>query len=733
MGVLLIAQAWVPLPVADDALVFMLGSQPGSVTNLNTVGQCTSCHGGYDPAVEPGHTLEGSMMAQAGRDPLWLACLVVAKQDSIWALGTPNAGDLCIRCHSPSGWLAGRSDPPNLSALDAGQGDFEGLSCAFCHRMVDPFLALEQPDVPEEEPGSLAETKAEATKVIDREVLSNITLFDGSDFFDTTTDLPVNYQAGELTSYIEATSGQFFVDPLNQRRGGRADADPNHTFWYSRFHRSKSMCGTCHDVSNPVLANLSDPNASQEQTAASFYHVERTFSEFQLSAYAALGGSPANPTIAAAGIPHVRTCQDCHMPRASGKLCNKNNVPVRPDVATHELTGGNSWMTGILASVDQAGGNPDYDPYNYDILSGKHSGAAIDIAGLQGSAPALRDGRQHALDNLGMAADVINAAESPNQASVRIINNTGHKLISGFPEGRRMWLNVVFVDSDGNSLPGTEINRYEELKTTTDVDDNEVYVSGGVLHHDRDDLVYEAKLASALTEEATTFHFVLGTSRYKDNRIPPRGFNVAAAPDRHAQPRWSNADAPDYFTADEYAGGYDEVSFPKPAGATGWVATLYYQTTSMEYIEFLRDEIRGTGTLTLSSPTPSGEANAYVVQSDPFFSPVGATPLNGWGDAIWDLWLHNEGCEPVRMAAALSRPSGLEFTQQPDGAHLAFDTIVGRHYQVEASSDLGPGVWTPVGTELVGDGASHEVIDAAATGHARRFYRIVTTAAEPES
>ena len=38
--------------------------------------------------------------------------------------------------------------------------------------------------------------------------------------------------------------------------------------------------------------------AAQEQTAASSYHVERTFSEFQLSAYAAPGGAPPNATIA---------------------------------------------------------------------------------------------------------------------------------------------------------------------------------------------------------------------------------------------------------------------------------------------------------------------------------------------------------------------------------------------------------------------------------------------------
>jgi hypothetical protein len=36
---------------------------------------------------------------------------------------------------------------------------------------------------------------------------------------------------------------------------------------------------------------------------------------------------------------------------------------------------------------------------------------------------------------------------------------------------------------------------------------------------------------------------------------------------------------------------------------------------------------------------------AYLIQTDPFFD-----DLKGWGDAIWDLWLHNNGAAPVIMA-----------------------------------------------------------------------------------
>jgi len=143
----------------------------------------------------------------------------------------------------------------------------------------------------------------------------------------------------------------------------------------------------------------------------------------------------------------------------------------------------------------------------------------------------------------------------------------------------------------------------------------------------------------------------LGTDRYKDNRIPPKGFDAVNMYERLAQPRRDGIDAENYFTAAEYAGGYDDVSILKPGGTASWYATLYYQTTSKDYIEFLRDEINCVAG-TLSSPTPSGEPDAYIVQTDPFFA-----SLKGWGDAIWDLWLHNGGAEPVLMAQVGAAPT----------------------------------------------------------------------------
>ena len=105
------------------------GTQPQEVGNLESPDKCDNCHGGYNRAVEPAFNWRGSMMANAGRDPIFWATVAVAEQDF------DGAGDLCIRCHSTGGWYAGRSTPTDGSALAA--GDADGVECDSCHKMTN--------------------------------------------------------------------------------------------------------------------------------------------------------------------------------------------------------------------------------------------------------------------------------------------------------------------------------------------------------------------------------------------------------------------------------------------------------------------------------------------------------------------------------------------------------------------------------------------------------------------
>ncbi|MFU8895480.1 MAG: multiheme c-type cytochrome [Gammaproteobacteria bacterium] len=665
------AQAWEPLPVGDDPLVRMPGTQPGQVS-LEGPNRCTNCHEGYNSAVEPGFNWKGSMMAQAARDPLFWATFVVAAQDSIAVLGNPNAADLCMRCHFPKGWLEGRSTTLNASAMTG--ADYDGVQCDFCHRMYDPHFDETHSGTREggdwtgywDEAGPLSAPAAADTYNADLAQAGTIRRFDGQPFF-----------AGAKPfsgAYTEAGSGQYFVSSGDDKRASFADAEARHRMLYSRFHKSKYMCATCHDVSNAVLANMAQdgrtrgdgkgPLTTESEPSFAYSHVERTFSEFMLSDYGQQGGAPGigpfAPDVFVTSQPDnkIAACQDCHMRDGIGAGADKRNSVIRPDGSEehpnsgqpiHDLTGGNVWVPTILAST--VSGSSNYDEINASLLRQGPTVLTMDLGqGLGLDAAALLAGADRARQQLELAAEIrdLHYDATSGALSFKVQNQTGHKLISGFPEGRRMFLNIRAYGNDGTLV--YEVNPYDTAAATLK-GLSYSYLGEGLpapaglgsaeIYMDR--LVYEMKPSSDLTGEETTFHFVLGTDRYKDNRIPPKGFRIGDAAERHSVPVWQGTENAGFFTPDEYAGGYAEVALTLQGDPARVEVSLYYQTTSREYIEFLRDEIRGSGNLTL------GE-EAYIAQTDPFFA-----QLRAWGDTIWDLWVHNReaaGAAPVLMAQA---------------------------------------------------------------------------------
>ena len=689
----LLVFGWTPVPVVDDPLVRMPGTQPNQVT-LQAPDRCFNCHSGYNAAVEPGFNWQGSMMAQASRDFLFWSCMTVGAQDSIWALGNPNATDICERCHFPMGWLEGRSDPTNASLMTG--ADYNGVQCDFCHRMWDPFFETTHDGTREGadwenywDESTLSDTPsqpaADETWIEDGNIATTIAKFAGSFFFEQSLP-PVNY--------TENASGQYYVSPTAEKRASFADANARHQILYSRYHKSKYFCATCHDVSNPILANLGLSGLPDDGTGLiteqyapmRFFHVERTFSEFMLSDYGQQGGAPTNTEFQAQGAPditHAAMCQDCHMRDVTGQAASMNGAVLRSDesiehpqsgLPLHDLTGANAWVSWVLAS--SVPGSPNYDSLNDSLLNQGPGALTLDLThGLGVDPEALLAGVDRAKQQMLLAATIKNLSYDAvtGALSFRIQNNGAHRLPSGFPEGRRMFVNIQVYD--GESLID-EINPYDHAAGTLKGLDYPYQTDPlGALPQPSaltfseaymDELVYEMKPSSKaavpntdgeLTGEAKTFHFALATGRYKDNRIPPRGFDHTAAPGRHAETVYTvkNADGTYsdsgglYYQGAEYAAGIDEIELAVAPGADRVDVNLYYQTTSREYIEFLRDEINGTGNLTLQGDGAGGEP-AYLVQTDPFFS-----QLKAWGDTIWQLWTNNmgvPGAEPFLMASA---------------------------------------------------------------------------------
>jgi hypothetical protein len=463
-------------------------------------------------------------MAQAARDPVFHAALAIAEQDASFS------GDTCLRCHAPRAWMEGRSEPTDGAALTG--TDFEGVTCIICHRMIDPIY------------------EAGVSPADDVAELAFVT----SEFGPVVTD-PHN--------------GAYIIDTLDRRRGPLdLDLDYDnfdlHAWRQSPFHRESALCATCHEVSNPVVTRdqIGGPNSASDTYSLNasgavhenfnkrdMFPEQRTYSEWLMSDFADgpidMGGRFGGDN------PLVSTCQDCHMPDELGQACNPAFLPPnRPDMPLHYFLGASNWVLDAILDLDQT-------LELYDLASGL-SQADVDAA------------KARNLAFLQAAADMELDLTQDDQLNVRIVNQTGHKLPTGYPEGRRMWLNVKYRDSARQLL--LEHGAYDPDTADLDESGTKVYET----HMGIDQEVADATGLSA----GQTSHLTLNNVLLLDNRIPPRGFTNAELESVQAAP-----------VAYSYADGqhWDDTVFDVPCTAATAEVTLYYQSARRQYIEFLRD------------------------------------------------------------------------------------------------------------------------------------------------
>ncbi len=304
----------VPMTMEDFHLS---GTQIGDVSAeaVTTSDNCMACHGNFDAANEPYNTWRGSLMGQAGRDPLFYAQMATANQD------VANVGYFCMRCHVPMSFVTGQAYEVDGSTLDA--ADRDGVNCHFCHSMVDPIY---RPGVSPPE---------------DEAVLAGL------------ADVPAYYG-----------NSMFVLDPTGLRRGPYGDASPPHTFVQADFLRRGDVCGTCHDVGNAAVTRQPDGayrynnlnEATPTEDLADQFPLERTYTEWKLSAFAN-GGVDLGGRFGGDGASVVSTCGDCHMPRTTARGCFFG--PQRDDLARHDFAGASSWVLQIIARHYQ--GDPEVD------------------------------------------------------------------------------------------------------------------------------------------------------------------------------------------------------------------------------------------------------------------------------------------------------------------------------------------------------------------------------------
>jgi len=167
---------------------------------------------------------------------------------------------------------------------------------------------------------------------------------------------------------------------------------PYHDTAYSELHTKSAFCGQCHNVSHP-FNNLP---------------VERTYDEWKDSWYAGQN----------------ITCQDCHMTPGPGVTKNPGKATPfskdREQIYTHFFVGGNVLVPTLLGSKMHA-------DLAEEML---RAAATIEIM------------PKKSLDTKGIQS-----------VSVKVTNvGAGHKLPTGFPEGREMWIDLKITDANGKEV-----------------------------------------------------------------------------------------------------------------------------------------------------------------------------------------------------------------------------------------------------------------------------------------
>ena len=614
------------------------GTQPSEVSNFEAPNKCDNCHAGYNdnstvdepqPQHEPATGWRGAAMGNAGRDPIFWATMAIAEQDF------DGVGDLCIRCHSTGGWYGGRSTPTDASGLAT--SDSDGVDCDTCHSMTNPddseHLGVMNPPF-------VANCNGDPTNLDDLKCTS------GEGF----------YGSG-ITSMWAASDK---LGPYTEE-----DASARHQAMQSKFHRSVDFCGTCHDVSNSVVGDLALNHGAQptapsvvasgvlggpvEDKAAfnnppyAYGVVERTFSEYKASAFPttrvgdfnnlptnlkAVGGSldvTYQAAIVAAseaqehggiagdyadGAPRFFSCQSCHMRPAESAGANKRGVKVRKDLPQHDHTGGNYWLADMIKYQDSR----DQLRLGGGLTSTQLT--AIDL------------GQLRAAEHLQQAASLELTGDT-----LRVVNLTGHKLITGYPEGRRMWLNIKWYGADNSLLRedgeygpiGLSIQNpldpggpFVDVESIVELDNPNLNIyqahyavtrdwattlqtlhpeglelsynrmTGEVLCTVEDFLLDDAasgKKEACTGDDHETFHFALNNTVVKDNRIPPYGMSFDDAQIRNIVPVGDNQYGA--LAAGDIYNHWDDIDLNAPVNAVYATIDLLYQGTSWEYVQFL--------------------------------------------------------------------------------------------------------------------------------------------------
>lgn len=259
-------------------------------------GNCAVCHTNLRDRARNDVSIDShwrsTMMANAARDPFWLAKV------SSEATRNPELRavieEKCATCHTPMARTQAIADGDVVAVLGKGflneknrlhDAAMDGVSCTLCHQIQDINLGEESS-------------------------------FSGNYRIDTSTFPPTRLVYGPFTKPMPNPMARF---------SGFTPVYGSHTL-------ESELCAVCHTLFTPYVDNSGEVRG---------YFPEQTpYLEWEQSDYARSGKES-------------RSCQECHMPAAVGTVRISNlggKGRGRSPFAQHHFVGGNVFMLELLKS-----------------------------------------------------------------------------------------------------------------------------------------------------------------------------------------------------------------------------------------------------------------------------------------------------------------------------------------------------------------------------------------------
>jgi MYXO-CTERM domain-containing protein len=369
------------------------------------------------------------------------------------------------------------------------------------------------------------------------------------------------------------------------------NTEPPHSWIADPYLGASRFCGTCHDVTTNTERVDDDGNGLGID-----FNEQRTYSEWLGSAYAEPGEA-------------FRDCQDCHMPAVPdmpGCTMHVNQQSHPTGGRRHDLLGVNRFMVELLRAEYGAMGTNEVSDLFYNTTLESMDAFLPTSATLDVVAP----------PDVDLEAGI-------DEIAVRVTNDTGHKLPSGYSEGRVMWIEVL-AEYDG------------QLVYSSGAWDQKTGIQA-------DDQIRRYEAIGEDFADGTTFHLLRNNHWVVDSRIPPLGLapNIETDPvgDRYElqdDGRWPNFDDHTYAF-----GPAPRILDATPADTDDDVLSLTirlrYLINTPEYIDFLG----GAG----------GDAGQHV--QDLFDLAGGATPVT-LAEQVIEIPITNFGADATTSSGGES-------------------------------------------------------------------------------